>query len=108
MKNGLTKLFAAGIAALLLAGCNRDKVKVYHVSDDQTQSQPTAQVQAVPPTAPALPATAAEQTLPPGHPDIGGANVASSADNSNSPLTWKTPSGWTQMPPSELRVASFK
>jgi hypothetical protein len=106
MQNGSTKFFAAGIAALLLVGCDRDSVKVYHVSDNQSQSQPTTQVQGTPQTAPALPANAADQTLPPGHPDISSANMA--AANANSPLTWKTPDGWTQLPPSELRVASFK
>jgi hypothetical protein len=104
MQNCSTKIFAAGITALLLVGCNRDNVKVYHVSDAQLQSQPTAQ------TASALSASAADQTLPPGHPDIGGANMTAPAmaDNSTAPLTWKTPDGWTQVPPSELRVASFK
>jgi hypothetical protein len=99
MKNGTTKIFAAGIAALLLAGCDRDGVKVYHVTNTQTQSPPTA-----------VSAAAAEQPLPPGHPAIAGATMAApgAADNASSPLTWKTPAGWTEVPPSELRLASFK
>jgi len=100
------KTVAAGTAALLLAGCNRDGVKVYHVTDDQTQSPP-AQAPATSPTAPALSANAAEQPLPAGHPDISGASGVAT-DNANSPLTWKTPDGWTQVPAGELRVASFK
>ena len=107
MQNCSIKIFAAGFALLLVAGCDRDNVKVYHVTGDQAQPQPQAQVQA----APAFPTNASDQTLPPGHPDVGGASMAlpaTATENVNSPLTWKTPDGWTEVPPSELRVASFK
>lgn len=90
MQNCSIKVFAAGIAVLLLAGCNRDNVKVYHVNNDQTQSQ------------------AQEQTSAAGQPDIGSANMTMPAAAQNSPPTWKTPEGWTEVPPSEMRVASFK
>jgi hypothetical protein len=50
-------------------------------------------------------------TLPPGHPDISSASAAPgfAASGSAQPqLTWKTPEGWTEVPPGEMRVASFK
>jgi hypothetical protein len=50
--------------------------------------------------------------LPPGHPDISsmqsmpGGIVA--PDTSAGPVTWTTPAGWTQVPPSAMRMGSFK
>jgi hypothetical protein len=88
---------------LLVAGCHRDEVKVYRVAKDQEQPQQQ--------TAPALPTDSPNPSLPPGHPDISSAAAASlpAASASALPqLTWKTPDGWTEVPPSEMRVASFK
>jgi hypothetical protein len=91
---------------LLAAGCRREKVEVYQVSSDQDQPQQTN------PT----PVTNSE-SVPPGHPDISMANDSSSqmsagvvpSDVANAPpVTWRTPPGWTSVPPSEMRVASFK
>jgi len=39
--------------------------------------------------------------LPAGHPDISDAAAKPQ-------LTWKVPAGWTELPPGEIRVASFK
>jgi hypothetical protein len=87
----------------LVAGCHRDEVKVYRVAKDQDQTP--AQ------TAPALPTDSPNPTLPPGHPDISSASAAPglAASGSAQPqLTWQTPEGWTEVPPGEMRVASFK
>jgi hypothetical protein len=91
---------------LLAAGCGRSKVEVYQVSSDQDGSQQSAPA----------PATNSE-SLPPGHPNISTTDNSSAqmpsgvvpSDVQNaSPITWTTPSGWTSVPPSEMRVASFK
>lgn len=105
LKIGALLLLASFV--LFATGCHRDKVQVYQVPAEQDQS-----------SQPAAPVTnSAAPALPPGHPDI------SSADNSSAqmpsgvvpsdaqnvpPLTWTTPVGWTEVPPSEMRVASFK
>jgi hypothetical protein len=88
---------------LTVAGCHRDKVKVYRVAKDQDQTQS--------PTAPVLPTDSPNPALPPGHPDISTAPTAPgfAASGSAQPqLTWQTPEGWTEVPPGEMRVASFK
>ncbi len=93
----------APLFLLLVAGCHRDAIKVYRVAKDQ--DQPPQQ------TAPALPTDSPNPSLPPGHPDISSAAAGSMPAASASALpqlTWKTPDGWTEVPPSEMRVASFK
>jgi len=87
----------------LAAGCHRDEVKVYRVAKDQGQPQQQ--------TAPALPTDSPNPTLPPGHPDISSAPTVAAplaSESAQAPLTWTTPKGWTEVPPSEMRVASFK
>jgi hypothetical protein len=91
---------------LLAIGCHREQVQVYNVTSDPDQAQTAA---------PAPETNPASSDLPPGHPDIPSMNnssmpagvVASDVQNA-SPLTWTTPAGWTSVPPSEMRVASFK
>ena len=88
---------------LLVAGCQREQIKVYRVAKDQNQPPPQ--------TAPALPTDSPNPALPPGHPDISSAPAAAVPAVSGAappPLTWETPGGWTEVPPSEMRVASFK
>jgi hypothetical protein len=88
---------------LLAAGCHRDDVKVYRVAKDQDQSQPQ--------TAPALPTDSPNPSLPPGHPDISsapGTSLPATPRAGLPQLTWQTPSGWTELPPGEMRVASFR
>src|SRR5215469_18393218 len=89
-------------------GCHREQAQVYQVSQDQDQQQ---QASATPMTNPAT------SDLPPGHPDISAAGNPSAQsmpggivapDTSAGPVTWTTPAGWTQVPPSEMRVGSFK
>jgi hypothetical protein len=94
---------------LLAAGCHQEKVQVYQVAQDQDQPQ-AMQASATPATNP----TASD--LPPGHPDISAGNPSAQSmpggivapDTSAAPVTWTTPTGWTQVPPSEMRVGSFK
>jgi hypothetical protein len=93
---------------VLAAGCHREQVQVYQVSQDQDQS-----------SQPAVASTtnSTDSGLPPGHPDISSPDNSSMQsmpagmvppDTSAGPLTWTTPAGWSQVPPSEMRVASFK
>ena len=76
-----------GLALLTatLAGCGRDNVKVYRLANDDSSS---------PATPPGTTATAA------------------SDQNENSPaqpqLQWTLPSGWTEVAPGEMSIASFR
>jgi len=91
------------LLALFVAGCHRDEVKVYRVAKDQDQPQQQ--------TAPALPTDSPNPSLPPGHPDVSSVPAASlpAASAAALPqLSWQTPDGWTEVPPGEMRVASFK
>ncbi len=62
------------------AGCGRDDVKVYRVAKENPSPPPLA-------------------AMPTGHPDV---STAGSPQ-----LKWKTPEGWNEVPPGEMRVASF-
>jgi hypothetical protein len=102
-KMGLSLLSAL---LLLATGCRRDQVKVYQVSSDQDLPQQTT----------LAPATNSD-SLPPGHPAVSITGNSSAqmppgvvpSDVQNAPpVTWVTPPGWTSVPPSEMRVGSFK
>jgi len=71
------------LLAATLAGCGRDDIKVYRVAKEASQ-EPAAQEQA--------PAPASSQ------PDTVAARPR---------LQWKRPEGWKELPPSEMRLASF-
>jgi hypothetical protein len=88
---------------LLVAGCQREKINVYRVAKEQEQAQSQ--------TIPALPTDSPNPSLPPGHPDISsatGASLPQTSESARPQLTWKTPDGWTEVPPGEMRAASFK
>jgi hypothetical protein len=86
---------------LAATGCHRDDVKVYRIAKEQDQSSQ--------PAAPALSTDSPNPKLPPGHPDISSIPGGGPASATGTPqLTWKTPAGWTEAPPTEMRVASFK
>jgi hypothetical protein len=94
----------------LVAGCHQEKAQVYQVSQDQDQQQ-QMQASATPTSNPT------PSDLPPGHPDISSAGNQSAQsmpggivapDTSAGPVTWTKPTGWTEVPPSEMRVGSFK
>lgn len=77
---------ALGLGILALAGCGRNSdVQVYRVSKEQPEPQQTAQGDAT--------------AMPPGHPDVSSQPPA---------LKWTLPSGWQEVPPGDMRVASFK
>ena len=110
-KATLARLFTKPVCRLpilmallfVAAGCHRDEVKVYRVAKDQDQPQQQ--------TAPALPTDSPNPTLPPGHPNITSAPAASmppASESTPTQLTWKTPEGWAEIPPTEMRIASFK
>jgi hypothetical protein len=89
---------------LLVAGCHKDDVQVYNTPNDQAQ----------PAAAPAMPTNSSETTLPPGHPNVSSMqnmslpDAALPAAASPAALTWTAPTDWTEVPPSQMRVASFK
>jgi hypothetical protein len=94
-------LWVVSLMLLAATGCHRDDVKVYRIAKEQDQSSQ--------PTAPALPTDSPNPKLPAGHPDISSIPGGGPASATGAPqLTWKTPAGWTEAPPSEMRVASFK
>ncbi len=77
-----------------LSGCGGKDVQVYQVAKEQPQ--PQQQMQAA--------------GMPPGHPDVsgaqpGGGTMASPVVPS---LGWKLPAGWEEATPGEMRVASFR
>lgn len=80
-----TPVHLAGLflAVMLLAGCNRNEVKVYEVAKE---TAPDAGPAATMPTA--MPSDMAAATQP--------------------SLTWKTPESWTEEKPGQMRLASFK
>jgi hypothetical protein len=70
---------------LLLAGCGRDDVKIYHVEKDDS-----------PPVITPVAAPNADSSMIPGQ------------DNSALPqLKWTLPDGWSEKTPGQMRVASF-
>jgi hypothetical protein len=86
---------AALLATALLAGCDRDSVKVYKVDANDANNTPV--VPAAPATAPA---TAMPSAMPAGLP---------APDNSGLPkLNYTLPDGWKEKPLTQLRVASFE
>ena len=66
-----------------IAGCGRDDIQVYKVGKEAQQSAPNP----------------AGGNMPPGHPDVSGAMPK---------LQWKLPSGWEEITPGAMRLASFK
>jgi hypothetical protein len=69
------------LAAITLAGCGRDDVKVYHVAKDDSAAPPPNQI------------AAPEQN--------------STAQSQQPQLQWQLPNGWQEKAPSQMRVASF-
>jgi hypothetical protein len=78
--------FTLACASLLVAGCRREEVREYRVPKEQ--------------------AAAPEQTLPAGHPSVGGV-MPGEMPPAPAPPKWTLPAGWTEKPPSAMRVASF-
>jgi hypothetical protein len=83
------------IFALVLAGCDREKIKVQEVPKDSEQS-----VQ-LPPMQPA-----ADQSAMPANPHAG-MNMDMGGSEAGPRVKWTVPSGWKEKKPSEMRVGSF-
>ena len=82
--------FACVLAALALAGCGRNDVKVYQVDANDTATTPP----------PAVSTTAMPTTMPDG---------LAVPDNSSLPkLKYTLPAGWKEKPLTQMRVASFE
>jgi hypothetical protein len=80
---------------LLAAACRKEQVQTYRISESENTTL-TAMASTGPTDSPAN----APGQMPSGE-------VASDVQNVP-PVTWTTPAGWTQMPPSEMRVGSFR
>ena len=75
------------LLAVALAGCGRDNVKVYRLSNDDSSSA------APPPDTTATAAPTSDQN----------------ENNAAQPqLQWTLPAGWTEVAPGEMSIASFK
>ena len=97
MKRFFKLRLAALGAILLMVGCGRDTVKVYHVdaSDDVTQMPSPVIV----PATPVATSNSMPMAMPPGF---------AALDNSGQPqLKYILPEGWQEKPASPMRVASF-
>src|ERR1051325_85374 len=97
MRDLSIQIVVAGMTLAQVSSCRRADSKIQFYRVEKETASPIAME--------------ASSPLPAGHPDISGANSAMPAtatDNSSSPLTYTTPEGWTEVPPTELRAASFK
>ncbi|HEV2328967.1 MAG TPA: hypothetical protein VGY56_09295 [Verrucomicrobiae bacterium] len=88
-------LFLAPLLVLAF-GCRKEQVQVYRVSD--SQDQPAQQNEMA--STGSVDSPNAPGQMPSGV-------VASDVQNAP-PVIWSTPAGWTQVPPSEMRVGSFR
>ena len=89
---------------LLAAGCQRDEVKVYRIARIRSKCRRAIRARAAGGFTQSQPAAGT-----PGHfIRAGDGRGRWPPSPRQSPLTWKTPAGWTEVPPSEMRVASFK
>ena len=90
--NSLSAALAALLAIAAGAGCNRDGVKVYKVSDSDS-------IATTPPPAVATSPAAMPSSMPDNLP---------APDHSGLPqLKYVLPAGWKEKPPTQMRVASF-
>jgi hypothetical protein len=81
----MVQIWAPLLMVALSAGCGQNDIRVYRVAKEAPQPELTAQADAA--------------SVPPGHPDI---------SSPSSGLKWKLPTGWEEVPPGEMRVASFR
>ncbi|MDW8309008.1 MAG: hypothetical protein RMK20_06510 [Verrucomicrobiales bacterium] len=68
------------LVAMALAGCGREEIQTYRIPKESRLSM-------------------AQAGLPAGHPPLG--------ESGTPTLTWKRPDGWEEVPPGQMRVASF-
>jgi hypothetical protein len=87
------ELFRAAVVfvlAAILSGCGRDDVRVYSIPKETAAPAVQSDAGALPPGHPALPAT------------------ASAPSTAEPQLQWQLPPGWEQVPPGQMRAASFR
>jgi len=72
--------WALALCLAFLAGCSRNDIQVYRVAKEPQPPQAAA--------------------MPPGHPDISAASAPR--------LKYQVPPGWQEVPPGEMRAASFR
>ena len=100
MKRLLLNKSAAALGTLLalaVAGCDRDRVKVYHVETNDT----------VVATLPPIAAPAATAAMPAAMPMTMPAGLPAPDKGALPPLKYTAPAGWTEKPLTTMRVASF-
>lgn len=73
------------LLAVVAAGCGRDEIKVYRIANDQSET------------------ASSENPMPMGQMPGGQPDTASAMPR----ITWKSPAGWTEVTPGQMRVASF-
>jgi hypothetical protein len=95
-----TRLICFGLTVLLIASCEKESnIKVYRVSKAPLEDSASNQSDSMPANAASPPASAVPPATAP---------VTMSALDSTAPsIKWKTPDGWTEVPPSSMRFASF-
>ena len=87
------------IAALALAGCDRDQVKVQQVPKDADQGN----VMLAQAAAPEMPAHSGMPADP-----HAGMDMSAMTGGAQPQVKWKLPSGWKEKEPSQMRVGSFE
>lgn len=80
---------AVMVASLLFLGCNREEVREYRVPKETAAAAPAPH----------------DHKLPDGHPPMDAAMPGAQPELPK--LKWTLPAGWTEKPPSTMRVASF-
>ncbi len=88
----MPRLTVVLVVALALAGCGRQGAK--EISETRTAAPPPA-ASAMPPGHEMMKMPPVDGTLPPGHPPV-------------SPYTWQLPEGWSEAPPTSMRIGNFK
>ncbi len=74
-----------GLAAVLLAGCKKDEIAVYRVPKEKPPQQPMAAA----------------------HDHASAPEMSAHNPGIQEHPVWKTPAGWTEIPPGQLSVGSF-
>lgn len=86
------------LAVILLTACKQDATRVYYTAKENAASAP-AQM-AAPDNTGGMAQSGMGGALPAGHPDMGA--------TAQPQVTWKTPTGWNELPPTDMRVGAFE
>jgi hypothetical protein len=90
-----TRLICFGLTVLLIASCEKEsKIKVYRVSKAPLEDSAANRNDSMPTNA----ASPVALAVPP---------APAPVDSTAPSIKWKTPDGWTEVPPSSMRFASF-